>query len=383
MDALRCTIMRGGTSKAVFLRETDLPPPGPARDAIILKVFGSPDKRQIDGLGGADPLTSKLAIIARSTRPDADVIYTFGQVEIDEPHVDYHSLCGNISSAVGHYAIEEGLVAPTEGMTRVRVYTTNLKRVLSVEVPVRDGRPVRVGDYRVPGVPGSGARILLDFAETAGGATGALLPTGNARDTLDVPGVGTIEASLVDIGNAHVFVRARDVGLVGTESAAEIDRDKGLLDRLERIRGAAAHRMGMASAPLAARAESPATPILGIVSPPAPYVSHIDGARVEAADIDLVSRVMFMRITHKTYAGTSTACTGVAARIPGGIVHEMTRPDAQARAELRIGHPAGVIETQSEVVLAGDGRNHGVRRATLGRTARRLLDGTVYLETTA
>lgn len=380
MDALRCTIMRGGTSKAVFLRESDLPPHGAERDAIILRVFGSPDKRQIDGLGGADPLTSKLAIIGRSTRPDADVIYTFGQVEIDEPHVDYHSLCGNISSAVGLYAIEEGLVAPVEGVTRVRVYTTNLKRVLSVEVPIRNGRPVRVGDYRVPGVPGSGARILLDFAETAGGATGALLPTGNAIDTLDVPGLGRIEASLVDIGNAHVFIRARDVGLVGTESAGEIDRDKALLDRLERIRGAGAHRMGMASAPLAARAETPATPILGIVSPPAAYVSQIDAALVAADDVDLVSRVMFMQITHKTYAGTSTACTGVAARIPGGIVHELIRPAARTRAELRIGHPAGVIETQSEVVLSGDNRNHGVRRATLGRTARRILDGTVYLE---
>ncbi|MGE0419951.1 MAG: PrpF domain-containing protein, partial [Acetobacteraceae bacterium] len=357
--------------------------PGPARDRIILKVFGSPDKRQIDGLGGADPLTSKLAIIGRPTRPDTDVTYTFGQVEIDRPVVDYHSLCGNISSAVGHYAIEEGLVAPVEGMTRVRVYTTNLKRVLSIEVPVKDGRPVRLGTYRVPGVPGTGARILLDFADTAGGATGSLLPTGNAVDRLDVVGVGSIEASLVDIGNAHVFVRARDVGLRGTESPADIDADKALLDRLERIRGAAAARMGMASAAEAARAETPATPILGIISPPAPYVGHLDGAAVAADDVDLVSRLLFMQITHKTYAGTSTACTGVAARIPGSIVHEALRPAARDRMEIRIGHPAGVIDTESEVVLSGPDRNYGVRRATLGRTARRILDGTVYLEDAA
>ncbi|MGE4047372.1 MAG: 2-methylaconitate cis-trans isomerase PrpF family protein [Acetobacteraceae bacterium] len=380
MDALRCTIMRGGTSKAVFLREEDLPPPGAERDRIILKVFGSPDKRQIDGLGGADPLTSKLAIIGRPRVADTDVTYTFGQVEIDRPHVDYHSLCGNISSAVGQYAIEEGLVTPQEGITRVRVYTTNLKRILSIEVPVQDGKPVRLGSYRVPGVPGSGARILLDFAETAGGATGALLPTGNPVDTLEVPGVGAIEASLVDIGNAHVFIRARDVGLRGTESPAEIDRDKALLDRLELIRGAGAHRMGMASAAKAARAETPATPILGIVSPPAAYTGHLDGAAVAADDVDLVSRLLFMQITHKTYAGTSTACTGVAARIPGTLVHEALRPAARERIEIRIGHPAGVIDTESEVVLAGAGRNLGVRRATLGRTARRILDGTVYLE---
>lgn len=378
MEALRCTIMRGGTSKAVFLREEDLPPPGAARDSIILKVFGSPDKRQIDGLGGADPLTSKLAIIGAPRVPGTDVTYTFGQVEIDRPHVDYKSLCGNISSAVGQYAIEAGLVEAVEGVTRVRAYTTNLRRVLTIEVPVRDGKPVRLGTYRVPGVPGTGARILLDLADTAGGATGSLLPTGNAVDTLDVPGVGTIEASLVDIGNAHVFIRAADVGLKGTESPAELDADKGLLARLEMIRGAGATRMGMASAPEAARDESPATPILGIVSPPAAYRSHLDGAEVAADDIDLVSRLMFMQITHKTYAGTSTACTGVAARIPGSIVHQAARP--RDAVELRIGHPAGVIDTQSDVVLDGEGRNYGVRRATLGRTARRILDGTVYLE---
>lgn len=380
MEALRCTIMRGGTSKAVFLRDEDLPPPGHERDAIILRVFGSPDKRQIDGLGGADPLTSKLAIIGAPRVKDTDVTYTFGQVEIDRPQVDYHSLCGNISAAVGQYAIESGLVEAIEPVTTVRAYATNLKRVLTIEVPVKDGRPVRLGTYRVPGVPGTGARILLDFADTAGGATGNLLPTGNPVDTMNVPGVGPIEASLIDIGNAHVFIRARDVGLVGTETPAEIDRDRELLDRLERIRGAGAFRMGMASSPEAARAETPATPILGIVSPPAAYTGHLDGVPVAAEDVDLVSRLLFMQITHKTYAGTSTACTGVAARIPGSIVHEMLRKDALERIEIRIGHPAGTIDTESDVVLAGPGRNHGVRRATLGRTARRILDGSVYLD---
>jgi 2-methylaconitate cis-trans-isomerase PrpF len=380
MESLRCTIMRGGTSKAIFLREEDLPPPGQERDRLILRVFGSPDKRQIDGLGGADPLTSKLAIIGPPRMTNTDVTYTFGQVEIDRPHVDYHSLCGNISAAVGQYAIESGLVPPVEGTTRVRTWNTNLKRLLTIEVPVRDGRPVALGTYRVPGVPGSGARILIDFSDTAGGATGALLPTGNPVDTLDVPGIGPIEASLVDIGNAHVFIRARDVGLTGTETPAEIDADRDLLDRLERIRGAGAVRMGMASSVEAARSETPATPILAMVSPPAGYSGHLDGVLVEAADVDLVARVMFMQISHKTYAGTSTVCTGVAARIPGSLVAEVARAEAQERVEVRIGHPAGVIETESEVVLAEAGRNHGVRRATLGRTARRILDGTVYLD---
>ncbi len=380
MEGLRCTIMRGGTSKAVFLREEDLPPQGEERDRLILRVFGSPDKRQIDGLGGADPLTSKLAIIGAPRVPDTDVTYTFGQVEIDHPHVDYKSLCGNISAAVGQYAIEAGMVPAIEPVTRVRAYTTNLRRVLTIEVPVRDGKPVRLGTYKVPGVPGTGARILLDFADTAGGATGSLLPTGNPVDLLDVAGVGRIEASLVDIGNAHVFVRAADVGLRGTETPAEIDANRALLDRLELIRGTGAVRMGMASSAEAARRETPATPILGIVSPPADYVGHLDGVAVAADDVDLVSRLLFMQITHKTYAGTSTACTGVAARIPGTLVHEALRAAALDRVDIRIGHPAGVIDTESDVVLAGSGRNHGVRRATLGRTPRRILDGTVYLE---
>ncbi len=380
MESLRCTIMRGGTSKAVFLREEDIPPPGEERDRLILRVFGSPDKRQIDGLGGADPLTSKLAIIGPPRMANTDVTYTFGQVEIDRPHVDYHSLCGNISAAVGHYAIESGLVPAVEGITHVRTWNTNLKRLLTIEVPVRDGKPVGLGTYRVPGVPGSGARILIDFSDTTGGATGALLPTGNPVDTLDVPGIGPIQASLIDIGNAHVFIRARDVGLTGTETPAEIDANRDLLGRLERIRGAGAVRMGMASSIEAARSETPATPILGMVAPPAGYVGHLDGVAVAADEVDLVARLLFMQISHKTYAGTSTVCTGVAARIPGSLVAEATRDDARNRIELRIGHPAGVIETESDVVLAEPGRNHGVRRATLGRTARRILDGTVYLD---
>ena len=345
MESLRCTIMRGGTSKAVFLREEDIPPPGPERDRLILRVFGSPDKRQIDGLGGADPLTSKLAIIGPPRMANTDVTYTFGQVEIDRPHVDYHSLCGNISAAVGHYAIESGLVAPVEGVTRVRAWTTNLKRLLTIEVPVRNGKPAGLGTYRVPGVPGTGARILIDFADTAGGATGSLLPTSNPVDTLDVPEIGTIEASLIDIGNAHVFIRARDVGLTGIETPAEIDSNRELLDRLERIRAAGAVRMGMASSIASARSETPATPILGMVAPPAAYTGHLDGVPVAAEDVDLVARLLFMQISHKTYAGTSTVCTGVAARIPGTLVSEAMRDAAAGRLELRIGHPAGVIET--------------------------------------
>jgi 2-methylaconitate cis-trans-isomerase PrpF len=384
--AIRCVLMRGGTSKAVFLKEADLPPDPAERDRTILAIFGSPDRRQIDGLGGADPLTSKLALIGppRAGVPNAagtHLTYTFGQVEIAHPEIDWLSLCGNISAAVGAFAIYEGYVEPVSPITQVRVYNTNLDRVLSIEVPVENGRPVEAGAYVVPGVPGTGARILVDFAHTSGAATGALLPTGHPTDVLEIPGFGSLEASLVDIGNAHVFVRARDLGLKGTETAAEIDRDSRLAALLETIRGTAAARMGMVSRAEAARDESPATPLIGMVSPPADYRDAIGDRIVAAEDVDLVSRLMFMQQMHKTYAATSTACTGVASQIPGTLVHEATRPEARTalrnRREVRIGHPAGVIETEVELLATGSG--YAVQRATVGRTARRIMEGQVFV----
>jgi 2-methylaconitate cis-trans-isomerase PrpF len=376
---LNCTIMRGGTSKAVFLRGDHLPIDQGAQRDIILQVFGSPDKRQIDGLGGADPLTSKLAIIdepSSDLKGKADLVYSFGQVEINVAEVDWHSLCGNITSAVGLYAVQDGFVTPQAPVTRVRVYNTNLKRFLYVEVPVENGVAVSSGDYTVPGVPGSGAAILIDFADTAGGATGELLPTGNPVDLINVDGIGPLEMSLVDIGNAHVFVRAADLGLSGIETPSQIDADPELLARLESIRSAAAARIGMASSPETARAETPATPILGVIAPPMDYPIELTGGVISANEVDVVSRLQFMQQTHKTYAGTSTACTGVASRIDGTIVQQAARPSNDAK--LRIGHPAGVIDTEAIVE-----RENGaliVKRATLGRTARRILDGKVYLK---
>jgi 2-methylaconitate cis-trans-isomerase PrpF len=372
--------MRGGTSRAVFVKEADLPADRGDRDRAILAIFGSPDRRQIDGIAGADPLTSKLAIIGP---PLADVdrargthlTYTFGQVEIERPEIDWHSLCGNISAAVGVYAIEEGIAAAIAPVTSVRVYNTNLRRLLTIEVPVADGRPVATGDYVVPGVPGSGARILIDFADTAGGATGRLLPTGNPVDWLDIPGRGAIEASLVDIGNAHVFIRAADVGLTGTETAAQIDADRQLRTLIERIRGVAAHRMGMIADPARSATDSAATPLLGMIGAPQDYRIDLTGDMVGAGEVDLVSRLMFMQQAHKTYAGTSTVCTGVASRLPGTIVHQLAR-QRNARAVL-IGHPAGVIET--ETMLERQGDDYVVRRATLGRTARRIMEGRAFV----
>jgi len=381
-EAVRCVILRGGTSKGIYLKEADLPVDAGQREKMILSIFGSPDPRQIDGLGGADPLTSKVCIIGPppSDIPRAEgahLSYTFGQVEIDEPSVDLRSLCGNLTSGVGAFAIWEGIVEPVEPITTVRIYNTNLARMLVTEVPVKDGQPLEAGDFEIAGVPGTGAKIQVDFADTADASTGALLPTGNVVDKLNVPGLGVIETSMVDIGNAHVFVRASDLGLTGAETAAEIDANTELCHTLERIRAEAGVVMGMIDDPETAAETSPATPFVAMISAPQDYENTIAGTRVRAEDCDFLSRLMFMQQMHKTYAGTSTACTGIAARIPGTIVHEASRAETRNRLEVRIGHPAGVIETESLVDREPDG--YTVRRATLGRTARRIMEGQVFV----
>ena len=379
-EAIRCSIIRGGTSKGVYLKESDLPRDAEARDRAILEIFGSPDKRQINGLGGADPLTSKVCVVGPppADGPDCHLTYTFGQVEIDEPYVDYHSLCGNLTAGVGAFAIWENMVRATDPVTEVRIYNTNLESLIIAEVPVTAaGRPMEKGDYTVPGVPGTGAQITLNMADTAGGATDRLLPTGNPIDRLTIPGFGEIEASLVDIGNAHVFIRAQDVGLTGTETAAEIDANTDLTALLEHIRSAGAVAMGMLDDAAQSKAKSPATPLIAMIGPPQDYQNILGDAVVPAETVDFVSRLMFMQQMHKTYAGTSTVCTGVASKLPGTIVHEAARPEVQAREDVHIGHPAGVIVTEARVALIGN--EYHIERATLGRTARRIMDGHVYL----
>lgn len=379
-QGIPCVIMRGGTSKAVFLDESLLPPPGENRDRVIQAVFGSPDSRQIDGLGGADPLTSKVAVINRESPAGSSLTYTFGQVEIEETGVDYESLCGNVTSAVGHYAIDEGLCAVEEPVTRVAIYNTNMKCNLYVEVPVKDGHPVDEGDYVVPGVPGTGARIEVDLSQTAGGRTGAVLPTGNPTDVLNVPDFGALTASLVDVGNPHVFVRAKDLGLTGTEPMSWLREQREVMDLLERIRATAAVQMGLVADWPSARAKSPAIPIIGFVGVPQAYDAEGDRGRIEKDEVDLVSRLLFMQRPHQAYAGTSTVCTGVAAKLEGTVVAEVTRESVRSvlQGPTRIGHPRGVIVTESAIEYV-DGQPH-VTRATVGRTARRIMEGVVFPE---
>lgn len=378
MEMLKCSIVRGGTSKGVFILKNELPKDPAKRDEVICAIYGSPDLRQIDGLGGADVLTSKLAIISPPSRPDADVDYTFGQVSFETKFVDYGGNCGNISAAVGPFAIDEGFVEPVEPVTTVRIHLTNSNNILVAEVPVKNGKACVEGDYSIDGVPGTGAKITLDWSDTAGAITGKLLPTGNAKDVISVDGKD-YEVSLVDAGNPLVFIHANSLGMSGTESPNKIEANKDLMATIEKIRGRAAVIFGLVKTPEAAAIKSPYAPFFAIVSPPADYTS-ISGEKVNAEEIDIVSRLLFMLRMHKTYPVTGTVCTGAAVRVPGSIAWEVLREEAKTRPSVNIGHPGGVIPVESEAeVISGEVK---LKRIGVYRTARRIMDGYVYVRKT-
>ncbi len=375
MEMLRCAIVRGGTSKAVFIMKNELPQDPDERDAVIRAIYGSPDVRQIDGLGGADVLTSKLAIISPASRPDADVDYTFGQVSFETEFIDYGGNCGNISSAVGPFAIDEGLVTAVEPVTTVRIHLTNSGNILVAKVPVKNGKAVVEGDCVIDGCPGSGAKISLDWSDVVGGVTGKLLPTGNAKDILIVDDT-EYTVSIVDAGNPVVFIKAAALNLKGTESPSEIETDKALMEKIEKIRGQAAVLCGMVGAADEAKTQSPYAPFFAIVSSPADYTS-ISGAEVMAEEVDIVSRLLFMLKMHKTYPVTGTVATGAAVRVAGSVAWEVLRTEAGARVSVNIGHPGGVIPVEAESINV----NGLIKITRLGvyRTARRIMDGYVYV----
>lgn len=376
MTPYRVSIVRGGTSKGIFIKENELPKEQQARDRAIRGIFGTPDIREIDGLGGADVLTSKLAIIGPSSCEGADVDYTFAQVSFDTELVDYGGNCGNISSGVGPYAIDEGLVPATEPVTRVHIHQVNTNCILVADVPVKDGKACVMGDCKIDGVPGTGARIMLDFSGTAGSTTGKVLPTGSPVDVIHAEGYGNFEVSIVDAGNVVVFIEAASLGLEGTETCAEIEADKALTDKMEAIRAACTVKIGMTASIQEATEKSAYVPFFAIVSKPADYTVAIDGHTVKAEEVDLVSRLSFMLHMHKTYPGTGTVCTGAAARIPGTLVYKQLSPSAHEREILRIGHPGGVIRVDAQ---SADSQGSSFKRLAYERTARKILDGTCYV----
>ena len=377
-ERFRCVIYRGGTSKAVFFMENELPSDPIVREKVLLAAYGSPDVRQIDGLGGSDITTSKVAVIGPPSREDSDVDYTFGQVLIDRPEVIFRGNCGNISAAVGPFAIDEGLVRPKEPTVTVRIHNTNTKKLLIAEVPVFEGKAATEGDFQIPGVPGTGALIKIDFADTAGSATGKLLPTGNAIDTLDIEKLGKIKVSVVDAANPVVFVLAEDLGVTGKEHRLEINNNKALMEALERIRGAGAEAAGIVKDRSRALKESPILPQIAFVRPSMDYTDYASGKVIKAGDVSFLSRIVFTQMAVESYTGTGSICTAAAAMTPGTLVHQVSSEKTKKTGIVRIGHPRGAMEIEAWVEKKGSELK--LQKALMRRTARRLMEGYVYVK---
>lgn len=366
-------IIRGGTSKGVYILESDMPAERGQWDDVLLRLMGSPDKKQIDGLGGAQSVTSKVAIVGRSNRDDSDVDYTFAQVSVDKPLVSYKGNCGNISSGVGAFAIEKGLVQAKEGMTSVRIYNTNTDKRIIADIQTKDGAVVYDGDFRIAGVPGYAAPVRLKFADPAGTLGKGLLPTGNAVDVLDVPDFGPVEASIIDAANPLVFVRAKDIGLTGKELPDETNGNAKLLELLETIRGLAAVRLGLIEDYRRSAWDTPGIPKMTFVEEADTYETP-DGETIQKEQIDLLSRMMSMQQAHPSYAMTGAMCTAAAAVVPGSVVQKVCSPDMDTQY-IRIGHPGGVLECGVDY-RNEEHKTEPVVEDTFGfRTANVLLEG--------
>ncbi len=366
--------MRGGTSKGVYLMVKDLPEDPAIRDKVILDMYGSPDIRQINGMGGADPLTSKVALLAPSSRPGVDIDYTFGYVGIKEAVVDYDGNCGNISSGVGVYAIRQGLVKAVEPVTKVVIFNTNTSKIIEAMIPVKDGDVVFDGDYAIAGVPGHGAKIVMNFPNSAGSKTGRLLPTGSVRDTMTLKDGRVVQVSLVDAANPSVFVKASDIGLTGKELPADCDTNPGILEIMEEIRVRAGVMMGLAAS---VEQVGPAVPKVAFVAPAQDYPTS-EGNVITAGEVDLVARTKAMAEMHKTYAVTGGICIAAAAMIEGTVVSEVCSPEAKGKGEVCIGHPSGILEVFVDVKNTAE-TGWTLLQAGVCRTARPIMDGQVYV----
>ncbi|MEI8621823.1 2-methylaconitate cis-trans isomerase PrpF [Pseudoalteromonas sp. B129b] len=374
------TYMRGGTSKGVFFNLTDLPKPaqvaGEARDNLLLRVIGSPDPygKQTDGMGGATSSTSKTVILSKSEQADHDVDYLFGQVAIDKPFVDWSGNCGNLTSAVGAFAISNGLVdksrVPNNGVAIVRVWQANINKSILVHVPMTNGEVQETGDFELDGVTFAAAEVKLEFMDPADG-DGALFPTGNVVDDLEVPGVGTLKATMINAGIPTVFINAADIGYTGTELQDDINNDVAALKKLETIRAYGAVKMGLITDINEAQARQH-TPKVAFVAAPLDYTAS-SGKFIEAANINLLVRAMSMGKLHHAMMGTAAVAIGTAAAIEGTLVN--IAAGGGALSEVNFGHPSGTLKVGAEA--KNNAGNWLVTKASMSRSARVLMAGIV------
>jgi probable AcnD-accessory protein PrpF len=378
------TYMRGGTSKGVFFRLQDLPQrcqtPGAARDQLLLRVVGSPDPygKHIDGMGGATSSTSKAVILAPSSRPDHDIDYLFAQVSIDKAFVDWSGNCGNLSAAVGPFAISNGLVAasrvPQDGVATLRIWQANIGKTIIAHVPIVDGAVQETGDFELDGVTFPAAEVQLEFLDPAAeeaGSGGAMFPTGQRVDALQVPGVGTLQATLINAGIPTIFVNASAIGYQGTELQDAINGDTQALAMFETIRAYGALRMGLIK-DISEAAKRQHTPKVAFVAPPADYIAS-SGKRVVAGDVDLLVRALSMGKLHHAMMGTCAVAIGTAAAIPGTLVS--LAAGGRARAAVRFGHPSGTLRVGAEASQVGG--EWIVTKAIMSRSSRVLMEGSV------
>lgn len=379
---VRATYMRGGSSKGVFFETTDVPADPGVRDALLMRVIGSPDPygKQTDGMGAATSSTSKVVLVSRSARADCDVDYLFGQVDIEQPRIDWTGNCGNLTTAVGPFAIARGLVdAPADGIAVVRIWQANIGKVIVAHVPMAGGSVQELGDFVLDGVAFPAAQVRLEFLAPGGDGSSAeesLLPTGRVADVLTVEGVGTFDVTYINAGNPTIFLRASDLGLTGKELQPDVNGDAALLARIEAVRAAGAVAMGLATSAAQATASRPGTPKLAWVAPPADYVAS-SGKVVPAQALDLLVRIVSMGKLHHAITGTGAVAVGAAAAVEGSIVAQALRPGAAGR-DVRMGHTSGVLAVGATAEHSAE-RGWAISQVSLSRSARRLMEGVVLV----
>lgn len=381
MRKFRTVFMRGGTSKGCIFHREDLPENPVEWDSIFLQTMGDPDPKQIDGMGGTVSSNNKVVVVWKSKEPNVDIEYLVGQVIVGKSQVDYKSNCGNMTAAVAPYAVEEGMIPAVDPLTNVRLLNRNTDKYINVVVPIDAATHTfaQDGNCTIAGVDGTAAELKVDFLNPAGAKTGKLLPTGRTLDVLDLSGLGKIEATILDISNPLVLVRAQDIGLKGTELPDEVNGNGEACEFLEKIRGTAACLMGFVKDLKEASDHSPAVPKVGFFTVPASY-TDIEGKRVEAKDMDVCARVISVFKCHKACPLTAASAIAVAAQLDGSIIQKTVRAPEKGQSTVRIGHPSGIMTMIPTVVKHGpDMTKAEVPGVAVQRTARRIMEGTLYI----